>query len=155
MPMVPSLRRMLRKLLWSFIGLSAAGLIISAWVHFEAVAGEQAVPEAGFWLLHFGVFVVAIPAAFAAQALSRNGKRKDFWKDVLRGAPRWMRYMMWAFFVYAGVNLLLFLLAGRTGGSQMSRAVFKLGGYSGHWMAFYSASLAILYSGLQVLERAE
>lgn len=59
--------------------------------------GKRVAPEFFFWLLHIGIFVVWIPAIFAAQRLVGNVSRKDFWKVVLIGSPDWMRYMVYGF----------------------------------------------------------
>lgn len=47
-----------KPLLWPFILLSAIGLGLSLWVHLGAVAGRKVAPEAFFWMLHVGIFVV-------------------------------------------------------------------------------------------------
>lgn len=51
-----------KPLLWPFVVLSAVGLGLSLWVHLGAVAGRRVAPEAFFWMLHMGIFVVWIPA---------------------------------------------------------------------------------------------
>jgi hypothetical protein len=76
------------------VGLSAIGLVVSFWVHLGAVMGRRVAPEALFWILHMGIFVVWIPAAFVAKARVGNVNRKDFWKVVLQGSPDWMRYIL-------------------------------------------------------------
>jgi len=65
--------------------------------------------------------------------------------------------VVYVFFAYSMVNFLLFLaatfaepLAGSSG-SGTPPAVFR--GFSGHWMAFYSAALGILYSAMRAGER--
>jgi hypothetical protein len=64
-----------------------------------------------------------------------------------------MKYMTYAFVWYAFLNFALFVINARTqnkGGPMMSPAVSR--GFSGHWMAFYSAAPAILYSAPKVWE---
>jgi Protein of unknown function (DUF3592) len=141
----------LKPFLWVFIGLSAVGLVVSLWVHLGAVSGRRVAPEAYFWILHMGIFVVWFPAVFVAQRRVGSMNRKDFWKVGLKGAPDWMRYMVYGFFGYALINFALFMLQAPTGSSGNPTAI-EWRGFSGHWMAFYSAALAILYSAAKESE---
>jgi hypothetical protein len=97
-------------------------------------------------MLHVGVFVVWFPAVFVSQRLVGNVGRKDFWKVVLKGSPDWMRYLVYGFFGYAVVNFLFFMTKAPKGGGGVNPPAVVWRGFSGHWMAFYSAALAILYS---------
>ena len=136
----------IRPFLPVFIAISAVGLILSLWVHLGAVMGQRVAPEAFFWILHIGIFIVWFPAVFLAQKLVRNVNRKDFWKAVLKDAPLWMRYMIYGFLGYAIVNFLFFMVNAPGGGSGANPHAAVWRGFSGHWMVFYSAALAILYS---------
>ena len=95
----------LRPFIWVFVWLSAIGLLVSLWVHIGALMG-RGVPSA-FWVLHVGIFVVWLPAVLAAQRLVGNTNRKDFWKVVLKGAPDWLRYLMYVLFAYEFVNFMI------------------------------------------------
>jgi hypothetical protein len=130
-----------------FAGLAAIGLVLSLWVHVGAVMGRHVAPEALFWILHFGIFVVWFPAAFVGKQRAGNFKRRDLWKVILRGSPDWVRYLLYGFLGYAVVNFIYFLNPARTGpeGSGGTSAIVWRG-FSGHWMAFYFAALAILYT---------
>lgn len=132
--------------IWLFMGLSAIGLIASLWVHLGAVMGRRVAPEAFFWILHMGIFVVWIPAVLVAKQRVGSLQRKDFWKQVLKDSPEWMRYMVYFFLAYAFVNFMLFMLKAPAGNTDPSLPSVVWRGFSGHWMAFYSAALAILYS---------
>ena len=136
----------IRPFLWVFVLLSGIGLVVSLWVHLGAVMGRRVAPEAFFWMLHVGIFVVWFPAVFVAQRLVGNVNRKDLWKVVLKDSPDWMRYMVYGFFGYAVVNFLFFMTKAPSGGSGANPPAVVWRGFSGHWMAFYSAALAILYS---------
>jgi hypothetical protein len=140
-----SVPQWIRPFLWFFICFSAIGLVVSLWVHLGAVMGRRVAPEAFFFILHVGIFVVWIPAVLVAQRLVGNVNRKDLWKVVLKDSPGWMRYMVYGFFGYAIVNFLLFMTKAPSGGSGNPPAVVWRG-FSGHWMAFYSAALAMLYA---------
>jgi hypothetical protein len=135
----------IRPFLWFFICFSAIGLVLSLWVHLGAVMGRRVAPAAFFVILHVGIFVVWIPAVLVAQRLVGNVNRKNLWKVVLKDSPGWMRYMVYGFSGYAIVNFLLFMTKAPSGGSGNPPAVVWRG-FSGHWMGFYSAALAILYS---------
>ena len=65
---------------------------------------------------------------------------------MLQGSPDWMRYMVYGFFGYALLNFALFMTKAPTGGTGVNPPAAVWRGFSGHWMAFYSAALAILYS---------
>lgn len=138
---------LVKRLMWMFVILSATGLVVSFWVHLGAVMGVRVAPEAFFWILHLGIFVVWIPAVLVARERVGNLRRKDFWKLVLQGSPEWMRYMVYVFLVYALFNFALFMFQVPTGtGAGQNPPAVVWRGFSGHWMAFYSAALAILYS---------
>ena len=138
----------MKPLLWPFITLAGIGLGVSLWVHLGALAGTRVVPQAYFFILHVGIFVVFFPAIFVSQRLVGNTRRSDFWKAVLRWAPDWMRYMVYGFFAYAIANFALFMIQAPPHGGSGNPPAVVWRGFSGHWMAFYSASMAILYSAV-------
>lgn len=133
-----------RPFLWLFAGLALIGLILSLFVHVNALMGNR-MPSM-FWGLHVGIFVVWFPAVFVAQKRVGSTHRKDFWKAVLKGAPVWMRYMIYTFFFYAFASFFLFMgnAPDKTPGSLGSAIEWR--GFSGVWMVFYSAAFAILYA---------
>jgi hypothetical protein len=144
----------IKLLLWPFALLAAIGFVVSLWVHLGAVGGRRVAPEPFFWILHVGVFVVFIPAILAAQRLVGSTNRRDFWKVVLRWAPKWMTYMTYGFAGYAVINFALFLRhAPNSEFGDPPAEVWR--GFSGHWMAFYAASLAILYSAIHSSNEGE
>ena len=132
--------------LWLFIGIAATGLALSLWVHIGAVRGQRVAPEKWFFALHLGIFLVWIPTVFIAQRVVGNPGRKDFWKVGLRNCPPWMKYMVYGFFGYAAFNFLLFMAKAPSGKGDANPPAGVWRGFSGHWMAFYSAALGILYS---------
>lgn len=142
----------IRPFLWFFVCLSAIGLVVSLWVHLGAVMGRRVAPEAFFWMLHVGIFIVWLPAILVAQRLVGNLSRKDLWKVLLKDSPDWMRYMVYGFFAYAMVNFLAFMTKAPSGGSGANPPAVVWRGFSGHWMAFYSAALAILYSAARTVD---
>src|SRR6266536_749224 len=136
----------IRPFLGVLVCFSAVGLVVSLWVHLGAVMGRRVAPEAFFWMLHVGIFVVWFPAVFVARRIVGSVNRKDLWKVVLKDSPDWMRYMMYGFFGYAAIDFLFFMAKAPSGGSGANPPAVVWRGFSGHWMAFYSAALAILYS---------
>jgi hypothetical protein len=139
-------------LLAPFFVLAVIGLVLSITAHSAALLGQPQPLGPAAWGLHVGVFVVWLPAVFAANRLTGGVKRKDFWMTALRGCPAWMRWLTYGFFGYAIGNFMIFLATappkGTEAGANASPAVFR--GFSGHWMAFYSAAAAFLYSTIVV-----
>jgi len=140
----------IRPFRWVFVWLSAIGLVVSLWVHIGAIMGRSV--SSLFWILHVGIFVVWIPTVLVAQRLVGSTSRRDFWKVVLKGSPDWMRYMVYAFFAYAFVNFLLFMRNAPSGSSGANPPASVWRGFSGHWMAGYSAALAVLYSAAKIAD---
>jgi len=140
----------IRRLRWIFVWISAIGLVVSLLVHLAVVMGHTV--SSFFWILHVGIFVVWFPAVLVAQKLGRNAKGTDAWKGALRGAPQWMRYMVYGFLAYAMVNFFFFMTKAPGGSSGADAPASVWRGFSGHWMAFYSAALAILYSAARVVD---
>lgn len=122
-------------LLNAVMGIAAVGFIASALVHVGTYLNLSIfVP---FISLHLGVFVVWIPAMFVANKMGATD-RSDYWRVALRGAPPWMRTGVQVLIGYAVLNFLASLAIG----SNFVRA------FSGHWMVFYAAAFATLYSAL-------
>ena len=140
--------------MYPFIVLSANGLILSLIVHTSALLGYDLGFGQAVWALHVGIFVVWLPTILAARKTTSDFKQRDFRKAALRGCPDWMRKMTYGFFAYAIVNFAIFMFStmkhpGSNSGEPTS-AVLR--GFSGHWMAFYSAALSTLYSATRAKE---
>ena len=131
--------------LWIGVVCSAAGLIVSLWVHIAALRGERVVPEAFFFGLHLGCIVIWFPTAIVAREFTKDAARKD-WKVALRYAPDWMRYMVYGFGAYALLNFALFMMSSPPSHTNGNPPASIWRGFSGHWMALYSAAMAVLYS---------
>jgi hypothetical protein len=133
----------------AFAGLAGLGLVCSLGVHAASLAGIALFGRHAF-VLHAGIFVVWIPAAIVAQ--KHGFKRKDLWKAALRGCPPWMRTLTYGFFAYAIVNFAYFVITTAGAGPRHSGVpdAATLRGFSGHWMAFYSVAMSILYSSTRM-----
>jgi len=136
-------------------------MVLSLAAHILSFFGIQLGGSGLFFALHIGIFPLWIPVVFISQKMMNGANRKDFWKIALSGCPPWMRYMTYGFFIYAFVNFAYFfvLTATHPHTKQIGAAVPAdvVHGFSGHWMAFYSAGLAVLTTayrrGLSNLQR--
>ncbi len=136
-------------ILYPFMVLAACGLALSIVAHAMSLAG---VPIPGgnlIWGLHVGIFVVWIPTVLASVKMTQHVNRKDFWKVALAGCPEWMRRSFYVLFGYAILNFILFFvsMAGQPKQDRKNAATPDVvRGFSGHWMIFYGAAFAVLYS---------
>jgi hypothetical protein len=138
-------------LIMPFILLSGIGLFLSLLVHLCSLLGLQIPFHEYAWNLHFGIFIVWIPTVIVAQKLSKDVPRKDFWRAALRGCPTWMKGMTYLFFGYAFINFAVFIFSKKTGsGNDLGASSVEFRGFSGHWMAFYSAALSVLFSSTKI-----
>jgi hypothetical protein len=151
---------MTQLLLLPLMVYAACGLVLSLAAHILSLFGVE-FGTTLFFALHVGIFPLWIPVVFLSMKMASGTSRKDFWKAALSGCPPWMRYMTRGFFIYAIVNfaIFFFLTVGHPSARQASGSpsAVELHGFSGHWMAFYSAGLAILTTayrrGLSNLQR--
>ena len=144
-------------ILTPFMYLAGFGLVLSLFVHISALLGLPSPFGEIAWGLHFGIFVVWIPVVIVMNSLTKDFKNRDLWKAALRACPKWMKYLTYFFFGYAILNFILFAIidigGGRGGGVGTPSNVYR--GFSGHWMAFYCAAMAILYSAIHMKEHDE
>lgn len=131
--------------------LAAIGLVLSLVVHVAALLGMSFLGEKAF-VLHVGIFVVWFPTVIVAQKITRDYKQKDFWKAALRGCPQWMKWLTIGFFAYAFINFAYFFAVTAASNTPKSGPpdATTLRGFSGHWMAFYSAAMSVLYSSTRI-----
>jgi len=134
---------------------AACGLVLSLIVHILSFFGIALGGNTLFTALHLGIFPLWIPVALIGRKMVGGGQRRsDFWRAALSGCPAWMKYMTYFFLAYAILNFLWFT-AQAPKGHQGDDAIAH--GFSGHWIAFYSAGLAMMITayrrGLSNLER--
>jgi hypothetical protein len=146
---------MLDLLLLPLMVYAACGLALSLIVHVVTFVGVKPGPDALFFALHIGIFPLWLPVVLITMAMGVGSGRGwgwsgggwKTWKAILAGCPPWMQYMTYGFFIYAIINFAIFIMIAPTG-KQASGGTPSVvwHGFSGHWMAFYSAGLAILTS---------
>lgn len=138
-------------LLAPFFLASLAGLALSVIAHVCALVGWSQPMGNAVMGLHGGIFAIWFPAVLVANRLVADYPRKHFWKAALRGCPVWMRGVPLVFFAYALLNFAWSMgnTPGAPKGGQLADAA-TVRCFSGHWMLFYSAGAAILYSGMSV-----
>ncbi|MDQ6628573.1 MAG: zinc ribbon domain-containing protein [Pseudomonadota bacterium] len=133
----------------SFMTLAAVGLLLSICAHLAALFGLPLPGRNAVFGLHVGIFVVWLPAVIVATRTTRAANRKDFWRTALSGCPVWMRRGLYMLFAYAILNFVIFMVGGTHGGqSGGAPMASEVRGFSGHWMMFYAAAFAILYSAV-------
>jgi len=136
-----------RLVLLPFIALAAVGFILSVAAHLAAIAGSPIPLGKAVWALHIGMFVVWLPTVLVAYRMTRGANRKDFWKIALVGCPKWMRTALYVIFGYAILNFVLFMATTASRSQPKGDAPREvIRGFSGHWMVFYGAAFATLYS---------
>jgi hypothetical protein len=135
--------------LYPFMLLAGCGFVLSVAAHVMALAGV-AFPGGGLvWGLHIGIFVVWIPTVLVGNRVTRDSKRTDFWKTALVGCPVWMRRALPILFIYAIFNFILFIAGTSTHPKPAGPTPpWVVRGFSGHWMVFYGAAFATLYSAI-------
>lgn len=133
-----------------FQTLAIIGFVLSVLVNVGSVTSRWT-PPSYFWALHVGIFLVFIPAVLVAQKRVGSTNRKDFWKIVLKGAPDWMKYFLYAVFAYAAaIGIPSWIRAAQqSSGPPHSSGVSDWTFFSVIWMVFYWASFAILYAAIQ------
>jgi len=133
-----------KSLIGAFAFLALIGLSLSIWVHVDTLLGRT--PSSYFWGLHVGIFIVFVPAVFVAQKRLGTTHGKDFWKDITKGSPDGVRYMLYVFLGYAFITGTFTFVQSPPGVVRNGDSAFDWRGFSAIWMAFYYASFAILSS---------
>jgi hypothetical protein len=143
-----------RALLRPLMLYAACGLVLSLAAHLSALVGQPLGGNRLFLALHVGIFPLWIPVVLISMKITRGMRlegrvfstRKEYREALLSGCPPWMKYMVYGFFIYAIVNFTIFVVMAPTvkplPTGETPIAVWR--GFSGHWMVFYGAGLAIL-----------
>ena len=145
------------------MGLALAGLLLSLWVHVEALCGvdvSQGRPQV--WALHVGVFVVFFPMVMFSRRLLG---RKPTLRQMRNLMPGWASILCAGVVAYALVNFLVGVSTLQRGSPALRDGQYVLESkghvervitadefhaaqamnlrmFSGHWIAFYFVSFA-------------
>ena len=137
----------MRIVLYPFMFLAGFGFALSVAAHIGALLEARFPGGKSAWLLHVGIFVVWLPTILLTISLTRDVPRREVWKVVLAGCPVWMRRTFYVICAYAMVNFVHFAVTNaHKPKSKVEVPASIVRGFSGHWMAFYGAAFAILYS---------
>lgn len=130
-------------LLFPFLALAAVGFVLSVVAHVASFTGMSL--PGGDWTgwLHPGIFVVWLPTVLVSYRIGQGKRHAEFWKVALSGCPTWVRYAGYALVGYCVVNFLFFMVQA---GANAAAGSTQIRGFSGHWMLFYGAAFAVLYS---------
>ena len=140
-----------RLVLFGLAAMAVLGLLLSFASHIAALLRTPGPLRENAWFLHIGVFFIGLPAVFVTR--QRTGGRVGVsWVTVLRGCPRWMKWLGYACCAYAVVNFIVFTLNAPSGSSARGMSPAVVRGFSGHWMAFYAMAMAVFYSAAQMPE---
>ena len=135
-----------------FFYLAIIGWCLSLIVHIYSIAGVNIEDEYPYiWLLHIGIFVVALPGLIS---MKKNETYKEFknsgnlfmspvifFKIIFGKTPIWLMVIAAACFIYTFINSLSgFGFMDTNDEANITRM------FSGHWLALYSIAAAILYS---------
>jgi len=138
---------------------AAAGLILSLAVHVLSFFDITLGGESLFFALHVGIFplwmivVLIMQRAMTGMTVGSGwgfqGNAKLF-RIFFAGCPVWIKVMTMGFFVYAFVNFVVFVFLAPSANVQGTASPIMWHGFSGHWMAFYSAGLAMLVTSYRI-----
>jgi hypothetical protein len=130
--------------------VAASGFTISLTTHVLYLVGYE-IPSALTMTLFVGIFVVWLPTVFEVSALKSDRSWAGLWK-MLEPAPLWLRLLAAAAMVYATANFFL------TTGSAFGRVTDQNPGFAriatGHALAFYSGSMALMAASRERERRA-
>lgn len=87
--------------------LAMLGFALCAAVCVQAIYALKAPDPGTYFPLLEGLPVIWLPTVLTLNWMSKDFKRKDFWKAALRGCPGWVRWFAWGFFAFAFVSALL------------------------------------------------
>ncbi|WDP91655.1 MAG: zinc ribbon domain-containing protein [Desulfobacter sp.] len=136
---------MFKIILTPFVVLSATGLLTTIIIHLSTILKISFEHYDKVFFLAIGVFVVWFPTVLISTQLTKDFKRKDFWKAALRGCPKWLRRSINFLFIYAIFNFIYMINVGPDE-NEISTARF----ISGHLLPFYSAAVGTLYSAIKI-----
>jgi hypothetical protein len=147
----------MKNVLYCFMVFAACGLALSITVHGMELADIVTPGKFLIKALNFGIIVVWVPTVIIASHMTRHVSRNDFWRVALEGCPVWMRRGLRVIVGYSVLNFVFYIvkLEGKKTLSSDQTTSVDLSGFSGHWMIFYAAAFAILYSRIHAPKSPE
>jgi hypothetical protein len=136
----------MHRLLLPLLVLAACGFAASLCVHVLALVGIALPTElqwSMFGLLHFGIFMVFLPALLVFRRLKRAGFRQAF-----AGVPRVALWAMALLVPYVILNFVFRLsaMSDAEGSAGEGLQPAELSLFSGHWLFFYGLTLLLLWA---------
>lgn len=89
---------------------AASGFILSLILHTLAIVGLQPNNNAFLFGPGFAIFPLWLPVTRFSMRLTRGLGRKEAWKAMISGCPKWMKFFISALYWYAIVNLALAMI---------------------------------------------
>ncbi len=130
------------------IYLAGLGYFVSALAHIAAIRGIVWGGEALMFAYFCGIFVVFFPTVLLLSRKFHKGKVSFSWSAALKHCPAPIRGLFYATFIYAFCSFAYLCLGevktSHRSGEPLSAATAR--GFSGHAMAFYMTSAAVMLS---------
>ncbi len=122
------------------LAISALGIVTCAALHIASFFIAAATIERYFnvFVPFIGVFAVQIPAIFVGNYLSRDFKRGDYIKAVMRGCPAWMSRTLNVVFIYAAIVFVANLALKNERASLALVSIFPIMFYLNAFCTMYS-----------------
>jgi hypothetical protein len=153
-------------------GLAIVGFSLSLLTHFYTFLGvnlTQEIPQ--LWLLHQGNLLVMLPVVLILKQIQKENKTDAWWmiKRIIHLAPVWLLILLFIIFFYTGFNFFFTTFYLNSGGvpTQMNgmfallnhgqvvreltpeafqlHQAYRVRGFSGQWLWFYSFAMMIFY----------
>lgn len=134
-----------RPILQFVAAIAALGLAVSLWAHVGALLGRTVLVEHWLTALTIGIIVVWFTAVFAGMVATKSGMQSS--SAFFAGCQAWMKYGLYGLFFYVLVN---FFLSNSMNEKHEGLTALDWRSFSGHFMLFYAAAFAVLYSRMRL-----
>ena len=155
--------------LFRFLIVSGIGFLLSLVVHIMALADVPIPGGITVFVLHIGAILIWIPAenlsyqgeeSWLKYVWNRTNKPQWGWSEILKHNPRWMKWVLNGLTFYAVFNFLIAFMEWPARSKIKTKSgdpvpALVVRAFSGHWMAFYGAAYAFLYSRLHMPKTGE
>jgi hypothetical protein len=122
----------------AFVALT--GIVISGWIHYNAIMGKKVIDDAWFFAMHFACIVLFFPAIYL-----RTGKLQGSWKQMFNSNTRWLQWVLYVLGLYSTITFLYFMPHfAQKGGAGVPVATLAM--FSTGWVDMFVASFAMLWT---------